>query len=186
MSTIQECFFNMNETFNLSIEDFNKQLSKPKELSGRKENLPPEKLRITWKRDAMNCEAKIKITWLAASNMINGTTNHRYLMEESDMCKWSKFIRDMVGNEAIKDYKPLTIANVVRKEVSKLYEDSGVKYLKTKKVTNIKQKLVGLMNSHLIGNANLKSDFLSTTEFLIKNNYQVESFQRQESLECSR
>ncbi|CAG8773951.1 4640_t:CDS:1, partial [Racocetra fulgida] len=98
MSTIRERFFNVNKTFNLSIEDFNKQwalvnnfwtrlngytldngderktfvcrLSKPKESSGRKENLPPEKLRITWKRDAVNCEAKIKITWLAASNMV--------------------------------------------------------------------------------------------------------------------
>ncbi|CAG8735359.1 18027_t:CDS:2, partial [Racocetra persica] len=97
------------------------RLSKPKESSRRKENLPSEKLCITWKRDAVNFEAKIKITWLAASNMVtiervNGASDHSYLIEESDMHKWSKFIRDMVGNEAIKNYKPLTIANVVRKE----------------------------------------------------------------------
>ncbi|CAG8850950.1 36569_t:CDS:2, partial [Racocetra persica] len=123
------------------------RLSKPKESSRRKENLPPEKLRITWKRNAMNCEAKIKITWLAALNIVtiervNGAPDYSHLMEESDMCKRSKFIRDMVGNEAIKNYKPPTIANVVRKEVLKLYKDSGVEYLKTKEVTNIKQKLV--------------------------------------------
>ncbi|CAG8840180.1 8784_t:CDS:1, partial [Racocetra persica] len=72
MSTIRECFFNINEAFELSTEDFNKQwalvnnmwtkfnryyldngderrtfvcrLSKPKESSGRKENILPKKL----------------------------------------------------------------------------------------------------------------------------------------------
>ncbi|CAG8811715.1 36983_t:CDS:1, partial [Racocetra persica] len=39
-------------------------------IKRKKENLPPEKLRITWKRDAVNCEAKIKITWLVVSNMV--------------------------------------------------------------------------------------------------------------------
>ncbi|CAG8733801.1 4606_t:CDS:2, partial [Gigaspora rosea] len=64
-------------------------------------------------------------------------------------------------------------------EVSKVCEDSGMEYLKTKKVANIKQKLVGPMNSHLVGDADLKSDISNTIEFLIKYNYQVE---KQESL----
>ncbi|CAG8784801.1 22015_t:CDS:1, partial [Gigaspora rosea] len=72
-----------------------------------------------------------------------------HLMEECDMRKRSKFIKDIVSNEAIKDYKPPTIANVIRKEVSKVCEDSGVEYLKTKDVANTKHKLVGPMNSHL-------------------------------------
>src|SRR6185437_3489307 len=98
MSTIRERFFNVTETFELSTEDFNKQwalvdnvwtrfngylldngderktfvcrLSKPKESSGRNENVPPEKLRVTWKNPAINCEARIRITWLVASNTV--------------------------------------------------------------------------------------------------------------------
>ncbi|CAG8845632.1 36783_t:CDS:2, partial [Gigaspora margarita] len=132
MLIIQECFFNVNEMFKLSTENFYKQwtlvnnvwirfngylldngderktfvcrLSKPKESSRRNENVPPKKLCITWK---------------------NPTINY------------------MVANEAIKDYKPLTIVNIIRMEVFKVCKDSSVKYLKTKKVTNIKQKLVG-------------------------------------------
>ncbi|CAG8791704.1 3761_t:CDS:2, partial [Racocetra fulgida] len=123
------------------------RLSKPKESSGRKENILSEKLRVIWKRLSNNCEARIRITWLVASNMVR-------------------------IERAIKDYKPPMIANVIRKEVSKLYEDSGVEYLKTKEVVNIKQKLVGLMNSHLIEDVDLKSDILSATEFLLKNNFQ--------------
>ncbi|RIB15631.1 hypothetical protein C2G38_2191960 [Gigaspora rosea] len=214
MSTIRERFFNINETFELGIEDFNKhwalvdniwtryngykldngderktfvcRLLTPKESSGRKENLSPEKLCITLKHPSIDCEARIRITWLAPSNMVriervNGTPDHSHLMERNDMCKRSKFIKDMVANEAIKSYKPPTITNVIKKEVSKLHEDSGVEYLKTKEVANIKHKLVGPMNSHLVGHADLNSDFLSATEFLLRNNYQVESFQKQKS-----
>ncbi|CAG8569694.1 4429_t:CDS:2, partial [Scutellospora calospora] len=123
------------------------RLLKPKESSGRKENLPSKKLCIIWKKPVINCEARIRLTY---------TPNHSHLMEESDMQKW--------------------------KEVYKVYEDSDIEYLKTKEVANIKQKLVGLMNSHLVGVADLKSDILITIEFLIKNNYQVESFQKKESL----
>ncbi|CAG8738512.1 7012_t:CDS:2, partial [Cetraspora pellucida] len=151
----------MNETFELSIEDFDKQwilvnniwtrfneykldngdehktficrLSKPKESSRRKENIPSEKL----------C-AKIRITWLATSNMIriervSGTPDYSYSMEETDMRKWSKFIKDM---------------------------DSGVEYLKTKEVANIKQKLVGPMNSHLVEGADLQSDILTALKII--------------------
>ncbi|CAG8744918.1 16051_t:CDS:2, partial [Cetraspora pellucida] len=94
---------------------------------------------------------RIRITWLAALNIVriervSGTSDHSHSIEESDMRKWLKFIKDMVDNEAIKDYKPPTIAN----------------------------KLVGPMNSHFVGDANLKPDILNTIKFLIENNYQVE------------
>ncbi|KAF0496519.1 riboflavin-specific deaminase [Gigaspora margarita] len=77
----------MNEMFKLSTEDFNKQwafvdnlwtrfnsyildngderktfvcrLSKPRESSGRKKNIPSENLHVTWKRPAINCGARI-------------------------------------------------------------------------------------------------------------------------------
>ncbi|CAG8843984.1 34847_t:CDS:2, partial [Racocetra persica] len=62
MSTIRERFFNVNKAFELSTEDFNKQWALPKESSGRKENIPPEKLHMTWKRPAIDCKARIRIT----------------------------------------------------------------------------------------------------------------------------
>ncbi|CAG8817704.1 20744_t:CDS:2, partial [Cetraspora pellucida] len=71
---------------------------------------------------------------------------------KNNMCKRSKFIKNMASNEKIKDYKPSIIANVIKKEASKVYENSDVEYLKTKKVANIKQKLVGSMNLHLVEN----------------------------------
>ncbi|CAG8678699.1 4325_t:CDS:2 [Gigaspora margarita] len=89
----------------------------------------------------------------------------------------------MVANEAFKDYKLLMIANVIRTEASKVCENLGVEYLKTKVVANIKQKLVGPISLHLIGDADLKSDISNAIEFLIKNNYRAESFFKQGSLE---
>ncbi|CAG8802629.1 6968_t:CDS:2, partial [Racocetra persica] len=45
-------------------------LSKPKESSGRKKNIPPKKLRMTWKRPAIDCKARIRIIWLAALSIV--------------------------------------------------------------------------------------------------------------------
>jgi len=110
-----------------------------------------------------------------------GTPNHSHSLDESDMRKRSKHIKDMVANEAVKEYKPPMIANAVRKEITKLHEFSGVEYLKTQEVTNIKLKLVGPMNSHLIGDANLNVDIQNANKFLIEKNYQVEWFNVQKS-----
>ncbi|CAG8552928.1 20096_t:CDS:2, partial [Racocetra persica] len=107
MLAIRKHFFNVNEIFELSIKDFDKQwilvnniwtrfngykldnsdecktfvcrLLKPKESSRRKENIPSEKL----------C-AKIRITWLAVSNTVriervSGTPDHSHSIEENDM-----------------------------------------------------------------------------------------------------
>ncbi|CAG8798186.1 12623_t:CDS:2, partial [Racocetra fulgida] len=75
------------------------------------------KLRVTWKRPPVDCKARIKITWFAASNLVRiervqDTPDHSHLMDESDMRKRSKLIKDLVSNEAIKDYNPLAITNV--------------------------------------------------------------------------
>ncbi|KAG9285939.1 hypothetical protein G9A89_002359 [Geosiphon pyriformis] len=39
--------------------------------------------------------------------------NHNYPLDECDMRKWSKFVKNIVAKEAFKDYKPQIIANVV-------------------------------------------------------------------------
>jgi hypothetical protein len=42
-------------------------------------------------------------------------------------------------------------------------------------------KLAGPTNSHLVGDADLKIDILNTIEFLLRNNYQVKSFEIQKN-----
>ncbi|CAG8800001.1 3168_t:CDS:2 [Cetraspora pellucida] len=198
MSDLYECYFNITDTFELLTEEFEKQwafvnnfwtrfngykqkngdewkiyvcrLLKPKTSSGRKEDISPEKLHITWKQPLIECNAKIKITWIAATKIvhverINSTLNHSHTIDEVDARKHSKFIKKLVHNEAVKDYHPPAIANVVRNEAKKVYENSGVEYLKTQEVANVKFKLMGSMNSHLIGESRVKADVIKTKSY---------------------
>ena len=68
------------------------------------------------------------------------------------------------------------IINVIQKEITQSYKNSGVKYLKTKEVANIKHKLVGPINTHFIGKAKLETDVQNLNKFLDKNKYRVEWF----------
>ena len=77
---------------------------------------------MTWKWPAINCEARIKITYLAATQKVriermNGTPDHNHPINESDMRKRSRFIKDTIASEAVKDYNLPMIANVVQKEI---------------------------------------------------------------------
>ncbi|CAG8786128.1 25837_t:CDS:1, partial [Gigaspora rosea] len=60
------------------------------------------------------------------------TPDHCYTIDEVDMQKQSKFIKELICDKAIKGYYPPVIANVVRNKAKKLYENSGVEYLKTR------------------------------------------------------
>src|SRR2546423_7476657 len=214
MSNPRERYFNVSQTFELPIEEFNQEwalvdniwirfngntrmngdkwisyvcrASKPQKSSERQEGVPSENLRVTFKRPAIDCKARIKVTWLATTDKVRiermeGTPDHSHLLDISDMRKRSRFIKIAVANEAVKDYNPPMITNVVRKEIEQLYEDSGVKYLKTQEVANTKFKLVGPMNTHLIGEANLRLDIKSANKFLVEKNYRVEKFTAQKS-----
>ena len=56
--------------------------------------------------------------------------NHCHSIDEVDMRKRSKFIRDAIAQEAAKSYAAPAITNVIREEVEKEHPDSGVKHLK--------------------------------------------------------
>ncbi|CAG8813613.1 35833_t:CDS:1, partial [Racocetra persica] len=43
---------------------------KAQRIKRKKRKSPPKKHHIIWKRPAINCEARIRITWLVASNMV--------------------------------------------------------------------------------------------------------------------
>jgi len=61
--------------------------------------------------------------------------------------------------EAAKNYSPPAITSAVKKYATlKLGLGECVRELKRKEVTNIKYKIRGPMETHLIGNSNLKSD----------------------------
>src|SRR2546421_12433525 len=98
MSNARERYFNVSKPFELPVEEFDKEwafvdnvwtklnrnkrlngdewksyvcrLSKPKKSSERQDGVPSENLRVTWKRPAINCEARIKITYLAATQKV--------------------------------------------------------------------------------------------------------------------
>ncbi|CAG8808363.1 34893_t:CDS:1, partial [Racocetra persica] len=44
----------------------------------------------------------------------------------------------------------------------KAYKNSDIEYLKIQDITNIKVKLIGSMNSHLVDNSNIKVDIIET------------------------
>lgn len=209
MSFSRQQYFNVVQPLELSFEEFNTQwafvdnfwtrfssngrengdkwisyvcrLSKPRPSSGRKEDIPPEKRRATWKRPSIDCQAKIKVTWFAATRRVRvekleDAQDHCHSIDEVDMRKRSKFIRDAVGHEAVKSYNPTSITKVIKEEIEKEHLDSGVTHLKRQEVANIKLKLVGPMNAHLVGEGDLESDILSATKFLEGRGYQVERF----------
>lgn len=203
---MRQRYFNV-EAFEISIDEFDKEwefvnnlwtrfskrnlvngdkwisyacrLSKPRPSSERKENIPPENRRTSWKRPAIDCQAKIKITWLFSIGRVRverfpGSPDHCHSMDNIDMRKRSKFIRNVVANEAVKNYKPPAITGAVSEMISKVHQDSGVQYLKRQEVANIKLKLVGPMTAHLVGEDNLETDALDSTKFLIDKGWKVE------------
>ncbi len=63
-------------------------------------------------------------------------------LEESERLKRSQVIRNLVEQKAIKNYSPPAIVSTVKEfATEKLDLDSGVKELKYREVTNIKNKI---------------------------------------------
>src|SRR5947209_2597642 len=95
------------------------RLSKPRPSAGRKDNIPAEKRRTTWKRPALDCQAKIKVTWFAGMQRVRvekfeDALDHCHSIDEVDMRKRSTFIRDVVTQEASKSYRAPAITNITR------------------------------------------------------------------------
>ncbi|RHZ67797.1 hypothetical protein Glove_299g115 [Diversispora epigaea] len=147
----------------------------------QKENSPNEKRRITKIRPSGLCLAKIKVSWIVSSKVVqvkryNNSSNHTHSLIEIDRIKQSKAVRSLVEKEAVKNSPPAITAAVKEYATVKLDLGECVCELKCKEVTNIKYKVRGLMEVHLIGNSNLKLDILESISYLMEQRYQVENY----------
>jgi len=117
---------------------------KPHESSTRqKENVPNEKCRITKIRPSGLCFAKMKVTWIASSKVVQverykNSPNHTHSLLEIDRIKCSEVIRSLVEIEAVKNYPPLAITSAVKEYATLKLGLSECAYeLKRKEVANI-------------------------------------------------
>jgi len=128
------------------------------------------------------CRAKIKVLWLTSLNVIKierykDSSNHTHSLLEIDRIKRSQAIRSLVEKEAIKNYSPLAITSAIRKYATiELGLSASVNELKRKEVANIKYKIRGPMEFHLIGDSNLTSDISQSISYLIEKGYHAESY----------
>ncbi|RHZ47087.1 hypothetical protein Glove_593g45 [Diversispora epigaea] len=186
--------FDINCSLEIPMEDFDNNwwplvseyldtMGFHRESSTRqKENVPNEKRRITKIRPSGLYLAKIKVSWIVSSKVVqveryNNSSNHTHSLIEVDRIKRSKTVRSLVEKEAVKNYSPPAITAAI-KEYATVKLDLGkcVRKLKCKEVTNIKYKVRGPMEVHLIGNSNLKLDISESVSYLMEQGYQVENY----------
>ncbi|RHZ89716.1 hypothetical protein Glove_12g29 [Diversispora epigaea] len=141
-------------------KDFICHLMKHQESSTRKkENISNEKCRITKTRPSRLCCAKIKILWMVSLGIVKvepykNSSNHTHTISESD-----------------KNYSPPAITVAVKEYATKLGLGKSVFELSRKEVTNVKYKICGPLEAHLLCNSNLKSDILNSMAFLVEKGY---------------
>ena len=91
--------------------------------------------------------AKIKVSWFITEGKVQieryqDNPNHMHTLEESERLKRSQVVRNLVKQEAIKNYSPPAIISAVKEfTTEKLDLNSSIKELKHRKVTNIKNKV---------------------------------------------
>ena len=148
----------------------------------QKENIPVEKRRITKTRPSGLCHAKIKVLWIVSLNLVKierykDSPNHTHSLLEADRIKSSQAIRTLVENEAVKNYSAPAITAAVKEYATiKLGLGTSVNELKRKEVTNIKYKVRGPMETHLVGDSNLKLDLSQSISYLIEQGSFLFSF----------
>ncbi|RHZ79614.1 hypothetical protein Glove_143g4 [Diversispora epigaea] len=99
--------------------------------------------------------------------------NHTHTLLELDQIKRSQAIRTLVEKNAIKNYSAPAITAAVKEYATKIGLGTSVSELKCKEVANIKYKVRGPMESHLICNSNLNSDILKSITFLTEKGYHL-------------
>ncbi len=162
---------------------FTCRFMKHRESSTRqKENIPNEKRRITRIRPSGICSAMIKVFWIASSKVVQverykSSPNHTHSLSEVDRIKQPKVIRDLVEIEAAKNYSPPAITSAIKEYATlKLGLGECVRELKRQEVTNIKYKVRGPAETHLVGNMDLKLDISESVTYLTEQEYLVENF----------
>ncbi len=163
-------------------KDFVCHFTKHQESNTRnKENIPNEKRRVTKIRPSKLCHAKIRVLWLVLLKIVKverykDSPNHTHSLIESDRIKHSQAVRDLVEKEAVKNYPPLAITSAIKEYATKLGLGASVQELRRKEVANIKYKVRGLLEVHLMCDFDLKSDISKSMSFLIEKGYHIESY----------
>ena len=101
---------------------------------------------------------------------------HTHALLDSDRIKRSQAVRNLVKNEASKNYPPPAITSAVKEYATELGLGESVSELKRKEVSNIKYKIRGPIETHLLCNSDLRSDISNSISFLIEKGYRVESY----------
>ena len=161
---------------------FTCRFTKHRESSTRKDDIPNNKRRTTLIRPSGLCEAKIKIIRLVSDKLVRierhkNSPDHAHTLIESDRLKRSEAVRTLVIQEAVKNYPPAAIVKAVKEYANnELQLGESIKDLKRREVANIKYKLRGPMETHLVGNVELESDILETISFLKNQDYYCERY----------
>ncbi|RHZ77859.1 hypothetical protein Glove_170g31 [Diversispora epigaea] len=158
------------------------RLTKHNQSSTRKEGIPSNKRRKTKIRPSHLCFAKIKVQKFVAEGKVcverfENSPDHTHSLEESDKVKRPQAIRNLVEQEAIKNYRPPAILNAVKEYAAETMDlKSSVKELRLKEVTNIKYKVRGTLDAHLIGSSEREKNIQESIFFLEQQKYQVERY----------
>jgi hypothetical protein len=148
----------------------------------QKENIPNEKCQITKTRPSGLCHAKIKVEWLVSLKIVKverykNSSNHTHLLLDVDRIKHPQAIQTLVEKEAVKNYLPPAITAAIKEYATiELGLGASAQELKCKEVTNIKYKVRGPMEVHLVGNSDLKLDISQSVSYLKDQGYQVETY----------
>ncbi|RHZ82220.1 hypothetical protein Glove_110g102 [Diversispora epigaea] len=165
-----------------SSHTYTYRLTKHNQSSTRKEGIPSNKRRKIKIRPSHLCFAKIKVQKFVAEGKVcvecfENLPDHTHFLEESDKVKRPQAIRNLVEQEAIKNYRPPAILNAVKEYAAETMDlKSSVKELRLKEVTNIKYKVRGTLDVHLIGSSEREKNIQESIFFLEQQKYQVESY----------
>ncbi|GES99088.1 hypothetical protein GLOIN_2v1777773 [Rhizophagus clarus] len=183
VSNIWTGFSYRNHVNGNSWKSFTCRFTKHNQSSLRKEGIPLEKRQKMKTRPPELCFAKIKVSQFISEQKVrveryNDLPDHTYSLDESEKLKRSQVVRTLVEQEALKNYRPPAIVSAVKEfATEKLGLNESVKELRRKEVTNIKSKVRGSLDTHLIGNPNRELDIQETIIFLKKQGYLVERYE---------
>ncbi|RHZ57021.1 hypothetical protein Glove_395g66 [Diversispora epigaea] len=164
-----------------SSQTYTCRFTKIRESSTRKEGIPSNKWRKTKIRLSNLCFAKIKVSRFVMEKKVRverfkDSPNHTHPLEDSDRLKCPQVIRNLVEQEAIKNYRPPAILSAVKEYVTeKMDLSASVKELRTKEVVNIKYKIRGSLDTYLIGDPERELDI---RDFAFINQIQIENLEK--------
>ncbi|CAB4488030.1 unnamed protein product [Rhizophagus irregularis] len=125
------------------------------------------------------CHAKIKVEWLVSLKIVKvgcykDSSNHTHSLLDVNRLKRPQIIRTLVEKEAVKNYLPPAITATIKEYTTiELGLDASAQ---CKEVTNIKYKVRGPIEVHLVGNSDLKLDISQSVLYLKEQGYQVEIY----------